>query len=123
MADSSIEVHNPVYQMTDDEDYPPINKPPLYFENSNARRATSANYSPFQPPTPSQPNIPRKTYPKSLKWIHALMGLAIIVNFLVIAGIGGSLYYLDQKVSQMSPVGGVNGNSSGPAGPPGPQGM
>ena len=123
MADSSIEVHNPVFQMTDDDQaYPPISKPPVY-ENfdRNVRRATSANYNAFQPPIPSQPTIPRKTHPKSLKWIHALMGLAIIVNFLAIAGIGGALYYLDQKVSPV--VGRINGNSSGPAGPPGPQGM
>ena len=111
-----MDMQNPAFTDNQDENI-----------DSNVHEATSAIYNVNQPPTPSQPDIPSKTS-KSLKCICALIGLAILVNFLLIAGIGGALYNkfseLDQKVSQMSPVvGGINENSSGPAGPPGPQGI
>ena len=65
----------------------------------------------------------------SSKCFHAIVVLAILLNFLLIIGVGAALAYYQTKmasevkeinqglVSRLS-----NGSTSGPAGPPGPQG-
>ena len=100
------DMQDPAFQITENEAYSPMTNPSEYETiDRNVPRATSAIYNVNQPSTPSKPDIPSKT---TLKCICVLIVVAFLVCLLLIAGVGGSLYYkfseLDQKVSQIGPV-------------------
>ena len=90
-----MESANPVFQNEDDE------KPPLYEYKSLGRSldgVTSSSYPVTRSlaPAPKEPKAPQ-----SLKYFLALMCIAIVVNFLLLLGVGGVLYHYHVKISEL----------------------
>ena len=121
-----MEVTNPVFQSADDE------KPPVYEYRSLGRSldgVTSSNYPVTQPLAPLPPPPKEPKAPQSMKCFLALVCMATVVNFLLILGAGGVLYYYHLKFNdldeQISPIVGAGSLSSNRnvTGPPGPQGL
>ena len=115
-------MHNPAFEATENDSYPI--KPPSYHHDG---MATSAHY-----------NMSRSGASKSWKCLYVVMGLAFLVNFLLVIAVGGGLYYHQQRISEVDnkvnlisatvnsdgseSFQGTNTNVSGPPGPTGPAG-
>ena len=106
-----METANPAYQMSENDSLPA--NPPVY----EHKRGLGGVTTKVGPPAPKH-----QATSKSLKYILILAWIAIIVNFLLVLGAGGVLYYYHQRFLELEGQTGrilEDGSGSGPCGPPG----